>query len=141
VCVCVGEVRAPDDPTQPEPDLVLYVAELIWEPIAHLDRGRDDRHRRAGGRHALVPITSRLWPPGLGPGFVPGPGPVPAAHRDLASLAASVCGFARAVFVAAGFDFLVGLGGVRFGVDFAGFRSRRRRCNHLRVAALGVEVE
>jgi hypothetical protein len=34
VCVCVGEVRAPDDPTQPEPDLVLYVAELIWEPIA-----------------------------------------------------------------------------------------------------------
>jgi hypothetical protein len=34
VCVCVGEVRAPDDPAQPEPDLVLDVAELIWEPIA-----------------------------------------------------------------------------------------------------------
>jgi hypothetical protein len=34
VCVCVGEVRAPADPAQPEPDLVLDVAELIWEPIA-----------------------------------------------------------------------------------------------------------
>jgi hypothetical protein len=34
VCVCVGEVRAPRDPSQPEPDLVLDVAELIWEPIA-----------------------------------------------------------------------------------------------------------
>jgi hypothetical protein len=34
VCVCVGEVRAPRDPAQPEPDLVLDVAELIWEPIA-----------------------------------------------------------------------------------------------------------
>ena len=34
VCVCVGEVRAPADPDQPEPDLVLDVAELIWEPIA-----------------------------------------------------------------------------------------------------------
>ena len=34
VCVCVGEVRAPADPGQPEPDLVLEVAELIWEPIA-----------------------------------------------------------------------------------------------------------
>ena len=33
VCVCVGEVRAPADPAQPEPDLVLDVAELIWEPI------------------------------------------------------------------------------------------------------------
>jgi hypothetical protein len=33
-CVCVGEVRAPADPAQPEPDLVLDVAELIWEPIA-----------------------------------------------------------------------------------------------------------
>ncbi len=33
VCVCVGEVRAPADPDQ-EPDLVLDVAELIWEPIA-----------------------------------------------------------------------------------------------------------
>ena len=34
VCVCVGEVRAPADPDQQEPDLVLDVAELIWEPIA-----------------------------------------------------------------------------------------------------------
>lgn len=34
VCVCVGEVRAPADPTTPSPDLVLDVAELIWEPIA-----------------------------------------------------------------------------------------------------------
>jgi hypothetical protein len=34
VCVCVGEVRAPGDPDQVEPDLVLDVAELIWEPIA-----------------------------------------------------------------------------------------------------------
>jgi hypothetical protein len=34
VCVCVGEVRAPTDPSQHEPDLVLDVAELIWEPIA-----------------------------------------------------------------------------------------------------------
>ena len=34
VCVCVGEVRAAPDPDQSEPDLVLDVAELIWEPIA-----------------------------------------------------------------------------------------------------------
>ncbi len=34
VCVCVGEVRTPADPGQAEPDLVLDVAELIWEPIA-----------------------------------------------------------------------------------------------------------
>jgi hypothetical protein len=34
VCVCVGEVRAPADPQQEEPDLVLDVAELVWEPIA-----------------------------------------------------------------------------------------------------------
>ena len=34
VCVCVGEVRDAADPSQPEPDLVLDVAELIWEPIA-----------------------------------------------------------------------------------------------------------
>jgi hypothetical protein len=34
VCVCVGEVRTPADPDQAEPDLVLDVAELIWEPIA-----------------------------------------------------------------------------------------------------------
>ena len=32
VCVCVGEVRAPKDPDG-EPDLVMDVAELIWEPI------------------------------------------------------------------------------------------------------------
>jgi hypothetical protein len=34
VCVCVGEVRAASDPGQPGPDLVIDVAELIWEPIA-----------------------------------------------------------------------------------------------------------
>ena len=34
VCVCVGEVRAPADPDQAEPDLVVDVAELIWEAIA-----------------------------------------------------------------------------------------------------------
>ena len=34
VCVCVGEVRAPVDPAQAGPDLVMDVAELIWEPIA-----------------------------------------------------------------------------------------------------------
>jgi hypothetical protein len=34
VCVCVGEVRAPTHPSQPEPDLVVDVAELVWEPIA-----------------------------------------------------------------------------------------------------------
>jgi hypothetical protein len=33
VCVCVGEVRSPDDPTLDSPDLVVDVAELIWEPI------------------------------------------------------------------------------------------------------------
>jgi hypothetical protein len=33
VCVCVGEVRAPADPAQAGPDLVMDVAELIWEPI------------------------------------------------------------------------------------------------------------
>jgi hypothetical protein len=33
VCPCVGEVRAPTDPEQQEPDLVLDVAEPIWEPI------------------------------------------------------------------------------------------------------------
>jgi hypothetical protein len=32
VCACTGEVRAPADPEQPEPDLVLDIAELIWEP-------------------------------------------------------------------------------------------------------------
>ena len=30
----IGEVRTQADPDQPEPDLVLDVAELIWEPIA-----------------------------------------------------------------------------------------------------------
>lgn len=34
VCVCVGEVRAPAHPEARSPDLVLDVAELIWEPIA-----------------------------------------------------------------------------------------------------------
>jgi len=34
VCVCVGEVRTQTDPNQLQPDLVLDVAELIWEPIA-----------------------------------------------------------------------------------------------------------
>jgi hypothetical protein len=34
VCVCAGEVRAPDDPNRDSSDLVIDVAELIWEPIA-----------------------------------------------------------------------------------------------------------
>ena len=34
VCVCVGEVRAQADPSRPGSDLVLDVAELVWEPIA-----------------------------------------------------------------------------------------------------------
>jgi len=34
VCVSIGEVRTPGDPDQPGPDLVVDVAELIWEPIA-----------------------------------------------------------------------------------------------------------
>lgn len=34
VCVCVGEVRRPADPAQREPDLVIDIAELVWEPIA-----------------------------------------------------------------------------------------------------------
>jgi hypothetical protein len=33
MCVCVGEVRGSLDPDG-EPDLVLDVAELVWEPIA-----------------------------------------------------------------------------------------------------------
>ena len=33
VCMCVGEVRAPADPEQDGPDLVIEVAELIWEPL------------------------------------------------------------------------------------------------------------
>lgn len=34
VCACVGEVRAPADPDAESPDLVMDVAELVWEPIA-----------------------------------------------------------------------------------------------------------
>ena len=34
VCVCVGEVRTPVDTDRAGPDLVMDVAELIWEPIA-----------------------------------------------------------------------------------------------------------
>ena len=34
VCVCVGEVRASAQPDGESPELVLDVAELIWEPIA-----------------------------------------------------------------------------------------------------------
>jgi Protein of unknown function (DUF3237) len=34
ICVCVGEVRRPKDPKQADADLVLDVAELVWEPIA-----------------------------------------------------------------------------------------------------------
>jgi hypothetical protein len=33
VCVCAGEVRAPGDPGQAGPDLVIDVAGLIWEPV------------------------------------------------------------------------------------------------------------
>ncbi len=33
VCVCAGEVRTPADPDQDSPDLVMDVAELVWEPI------------------------------------------------------------------------------------------------------------
>jgi hypothetical protein len=33
-CVYVGEVRAPSDPRQSGPGLVIDVAELVWEPIA-----------------------------------------------------------------------------------------------------------
>ena len=34
VCVCVGEVRTPVDADRESPELVMDVAELIWEPIA-----------------------------------------------------------------------------------------------------------
>ncbi|GAA2169998.1 hypothetical protein [Pedococcus bigeumensis] len=34
VCVCVGEVRTPTSLHERGPDLVLDVAELVWEPIA-----------------------------------------------------------------------------------------------------------
>ena len=33
VCVSVGEVRRPADPNQAGPDLVVDIAELVWEPI------------------------------------------------------------------------------------------------------------
>ena len=33
VCMCTGEVRAPADPGQQSSDLVMDVAELVWEPI------------------------------------------------------------------------------------------------------------
>ena len=33
VCVCAGEVRDSVDASRPSPDLVLDVAELIWEPM------------------------------------------------------------------------------------------------------------
>jgi hypothetical protein len=34
VCVCVGEVRVTDDPHLESPELVIDVAELVWEPVA-----------------------------------------------------------------------------------------------------------
>ena len=34
VCVCAGEVRASDDRGRHSPELVIDVAEVIWEPIA-----------------------------------------------------------------------------------------------------------
>jgi hypothetical protein len=34
VCVSMGEARAPSDPGQPGPGLVIDVAEPIWEPTA-----------------------------------------------------------------------------------------------------------
>ena len=34
VCVGVGEVRSSSDPTRQSPDLVMDIAELVWEPIA-----------------------------------------------------------------------------------------------------------
>jgi hypothetical protein len=33
MCVCTGEVRSNDDPDR-SPDLVLDVAELVWEPLS-----------------------------------------------------------------------------------------------------------
>ena len=33
VCVSVGEVRRAADPNQAGPDLVIDIAELVWEPI------------------------------------------------------------------------------------------------------------
>jgi hypothetical protein len=34
VCTSAGEVRAPTGPDQQGPDLVVDIAELVWEPIA-----------------------------------------------------------------------------------------------------------
>ena len=34
VCVCVGEVRAPSGAKGAGPELVMDVAELVWEPLA-----------------------------------------------------------------------------------------------------------
>jgi hypothetical protein len=34
VCMSAGEVRAPTGPDQQGPDLVVDIAELVWEPIA-----------------------------------------------------------------------------------------------------------
>jgi hypothetical protein len=34
VCVCVGEVRAPVNPDQRGADLVIDIAELVWEEVA-----------------------------------------------------------------------------------------------------------
>jgi hypothetical protein len=33
VCVCTGEVRTSSDPEKGGSDLVIDVAELVWEPI------------------------------------------------------------------------------------------------------------
>jgi hypothetical protein len=33
MCVCTGEVRSNDDADR-SPDLVLDVAELVWEPLS-----------------------------------------------------------------------------------------------------------
>ena len=33
VCMCADEVRNPGDPGQSGPNLVIDVAELVWEPL------------------------------------------------------------------------------------------------------------
>jgi hypothetical protein len=33
VRVCAGEIRAPSDPSQTGPNLVIDITELIWEPM------------------------------------------------------------------------------------------------------------
>lgn len=61
VCVWVGEVREPADPNEVEPDLVLDVAELIWEPDRRLtlDQGlRRGSLCQATFPHARVPKRS-----------------------------------------------------------------------------------